>query len=90
MILKFGEIWNQCSFSLVYLLFAIGGLGGEKARWSEAARQLQFSLDNAIGDVLLSSGVVAYLGAFTVSYRNVSKMAIMFSFHFHVEISKII
>ena len=26
---------------------------------------------NVTGDVLLSSGVVAYLGAFTVDYRNV-------------------
>ncbi|KAG8302485.1 Dynein heavy chain 3, axonemal [Homalodisca vitripennis] len=48
----------------------IGGLGGEKARWSETARQLQFSLVNAIGDVLVSAGIVAYLGAFTVNYRN--------------------
>lgn len=51
--------------------WCLGGLGGEKARWSEAARQLQFSLINAIGDVLLSAGIVAYLGAFTVNYRNV-------------------
>nr|XP_024219193.1 dynein heavy chain 3, axonemal-like isoform X2 [Halyomorpha halys] len=48
----------------------IGGLGGEKTRWSEAAKKLQSDLENAIGDVLLSSGVVAYLGAFTVDFRN--------------------
>jgi dynein heavy chain len=34
---------------------------------------LQDSLVNAVGDVLLSSGVVAYLGAFTVDYRNVNE-----------------
>ncbi|CAB0007617.1 unnamed protein product [Nesidiocoris tenuis] len=47
----------------------IGGLGGEKARWSETARQLQDTLTNAVGDVLISSGVTAYLGAFTASFR---------------------
>ncbi|XP_073998137.1 dynein axonemal heavy chain 3-like isoform X3 [Rhodnius prolixus] len=47
----------------------IGGLGGEKKRWSETAETLKFTLINAIGDVLLSSGVVAYLGAFTVTFR---------------------
>ena len=30
-----------------------------------------FRYHNATGDVLLSSGVVAYLGAFTVDLRNV-------------------
>ncbi|KAK9508782.1 hypothetical protein O3M35_006257 [Rhynocoris fuscipes] len=48
----------------------IGGLGGEKKRWSETSADLLFQLINAIGDVLLSSGVVAYLGAFTVTFRN--------------------
>ena len=49
----------------------IGGLGGEKERWSKAANELGERYTNATGDVLLSSGVVAYLGAFTVAYRNV-------------------
>ncbi|XP_014255049.1 dynein heavy chain 3, axonemal isoform X1 [Cimex lectularius] len=49
----------------------IGGLGGEKERWSETATNLRYSLINAIGDVLLSSGVIAYLGPFTIEYRNV-------------------
>ncbi|XP_063993893.1 dynein axonemal heavy chain 3 [Diachasmimorpha longicaudata] len=48
----------------------LGGLGGEKTRWSETASNLGASLGNVIGDVLLSSGIVAYLGAFTVEYRN--------------------
>lgn len=48
----------------------LGGLSGEKTRWSETASKLGASLGNVIGDVLLSSGMVAYLGAFTVEYRN--------------------
>jgi dynein heavy chain len=48
----------------------IGGLGGEKDRWTEAARQLSARLLNLTGDVLLSSAVISYLGAFTLAFRN--------------------
>ena len=47
----------------------IGGLGGEKQRWSAAAIHLQDVYDNLTGDVLVSSGVIAYLGAFTSAFR---------------------
>ena len=50
----------------------IGGLGGEKTRWSEAAKNLSQQYDNLTGDVLVSSGIVAYLGAFTSAFRSVS------------------
>ncbi|KAH6601980.1 hypothetical protein BASA61_001578 [Batrachochytrium salamandrivorans] len=48
----------------------IGGLGGEKDRWSEAARSLSVTYTNLTGDVLISSAVIAYLGAFTLGYRS--------------------
>lgn len=48
----------------------IGGLGGEKTRWTETAANLSEVYNRLTGDVLLSSGVVAYLGAFTVDFRN--------------------
>jgi dynein heavy chain len=47
----------------------IGGLGGEKERWSTAAVNLQNTYDNLTGDVLVSSGVISYLGAFTAAFR---------------------
>ncbi|MFT7804825.1 dynein heavy chain 12, axonemal [Arapaima gigas] len=47
----------------------IGGLGGEKTRWSKAADDLQDTYDNLTGDVLISAGVIAYLGAFTAAFR---------------------
>ncbi len=47
-----------------------GGLGGEKTRWSEMAAMLGGIYQRLTGDVLLSAGVVAYLGAFTVTFRN--------------------
>nr|XP_008166211.1 dynein axonemal heavy chain 12 isoform X1 [Chrysemys picta bellii] len=47
----------------------IGGLGGEKSRWCNAANDLQNTYDNLTGDVLISAGVIAYLGAFTIAFR---------------------
>ncbi|XP_012230668.2 dynein axonemal heavy chain 3 [Linepithema humile] len=61
---------DYCTQKLERAEKLLGGLSGEKDRWSETAGKLGASLDNVIGDVLLSSGMVAYLGAFTVEYRN--------------------
>uniref|UniRef100_A0A8C3CUP6 Dynein axonemal heavy chain 7 n=1 Tax=Cairina moschata TaxID=8855 RepID=A0A8C3CUP6_CAIMO len=47
----------------------IGGLGGEKTRWNDTALELARKYTNLTGDILISSGIVAYLGAFTSSYR---------------------
>jgi dynein heavy chain len=47
----------------------IGGLGGERSRWTTQAAELGERFRRVTGDILLSSGVVAYLGAFTVTYR---------------------
>ncbi|KAF9412146.1 hypothetical protein HW555_009276, partial [Spodoptera exigua] len=58
-----------CSTKLIRAERLIGGLGGEKARWTELAKDLQELLSNIIGDVLLSAGCIAYLGPFTVNYR---------------------
>ncbi|EZA46954.1 Dynein heavy chain 3, axonemal [Ooceraea biroi] len=61
---------DHCTQKLERAEKLLGGLSGEKGRWSETANKLGASLGNVIGDVLLSSGMVAYLGAFTVEYRN--------------------
>ncbi|XP_060028831.1 dynein axonemal heavy chain 3 isoform X1 [Erinaceus europaeus] len=66
---KLEENIDLCSQKLVRAEKLISGLGGEKDRWTEAARQLGIRYTNLTGDVLLSSGTVAYLGAFTVDYR---------------------
>ena len=44
-------------------------LGGEKTRWSAASERLGELFKNVTGDVVLSSGVIAYMGAFLSSYR---------------------
>ncbi|XP_063405511.1 dynein axonemal heavy chain 12-like isoform X3 [Mytilus trossulus] len=48
----------------------IGGLGGEKDRWTVAATNLQNIFDNLVGDVLIAAGVIAYLGPFTMAFRD--------------------
>ncbi|XP_064598423.1 dynein axonemal heavy chain 7-like [Liolophura sinensis] len=69
---KKADLENQvdlCSKKLDRAEQLIGGLGGEKTRWGEAAKDLAQKYINLTGDVLVSSGIVAYLGAFTSSFR---------------------
>ncbi|RUS80966.1 hypothetical protein EGW08_011286 [Elysia chlorotica] len=47
----------------------IGGLGGEKERWKVAAASLGEKYKNLVGDILVASSIVAYLGAFTSAFR---------------------
>jgi len=47
----------------------IGGLGGEKARWTAAAEHLYHVNERLVGDMLLSAGMIAYLGAFPAELR---------------------
>ncbi|XP_074685677.1 dynein axonemal heavy chain 7 isoform X1 [Strix aluco] len=66
------DLENQvdlCSKKLQRAEQLIGGLGGEKTRWHETALELGRQYINLTGDILISSGIVAYLGAFTSSYR---------------------
>ncbi|XP_024589402.1 dynein heavy chain 7, axonemal [Neophocaena asiaeorientalis asiaeorientalis] len=69
---KKADLENQvdlCSKKLERAEKLIGGLGGEKTRWSQTALELGQLYINLTGDILISSGVVAYLGAFTSNYR---------------------
>eukprot|EP01135_Chromosphaera_perkinsii_P000898 Nk52_evm61s152 gene=Nk52_evmTU61s152 len=61
---------DLCSKKLERAEKLIGGLGGEKDRWSAAAERLTGVYNNLTGDVIISAGTVAYLGAFTSGYRN--------------------
>lgn len=73
MVDKKDQLENQvedCKVKLDRAEKLIGGLGGEKTRWTQAAIDLGHQYDNLTGDVLVSAGLVAYLGAFTSVYRN--------------------
>ncbi|OAF70778.1 Axonemal beta dynein heavy chain 3 [Intoshia linei] len=60
---------ENCTNKLERAEQLIGGLGGEKSRWSQAAQELEERYTNLTGDILISSGVIAYLGAFTLTFR---------------------
>ncbi|XP_012251165.2 dynein axonemal heavy chain 7-like isoform X2 [Athalia rosae] len=47
----------------------IGGLGGEYTRWSENAKSLGDRYYQLTGDIIIGSGVVAYLGPYTTPFR---------------------
>ncbi|KAL7044814.1 hypothetical protein ACKWTF_002067 [Chironomus riparius] len=61
---------EACTKQLERATELISGLGGEGTRWSEAATHLGKVYDTLTGDVLIASGVVAYLGPFTSSFRS--------------------
>lgn len=62
--LKAPCLFNYCLPSLPeYFAF------GLHHRWSQAADDLQIAYENLTGDVLVSAGVIAYLGAFTSGFR---------------------
>ncbi|WAR10683.1 DYH7-like protein [Mya arenaria] len=66
------DLENQvdlCTKKLARAEQLIGGLGGEKDRWGVAAKLLGAKYTNCTGDVLVSSGIVAYLGCFTSAFR---------------------
>ncbi|XP_014211752.1 dynein heavy chain 12, axonemal [Copidosoma floridanum] len=66
------DLENQvilCSNKLIRAEKLISGLGGEKNRWIECAANLQRAYDCLPGDVLISCGMIAYLGPYTSAYR---------------------
>lgn len=68
------DLENQvdlCSKKLDRAEKLLGGLGGERSRWKQAALDLAQKYTNLTGDILISSGLVAYLGAFTSAFRQV-------------------
>ncbi|XP_077987554.1 dynein axonemal heavy chain 3-like isoform X2 [Glandiceps talaboti] len=60
---------EQTRLKLIRAEKLITGLGGERERWTQLTEELTITYHNIVGDVLLSAAVVAYLGAFTLSFR---------------------
>merc|ERR1719181_2575760 len=60
---------EECRARLDRAVKLISGLGGERTRWTESVAQLGSDYDNLVGDALVSSGTIAYAGAFTPDYR---------------------
>lgn len=62
---------DDCTKRLDRAQRLIGGLGGEKVRWTRRAAELADEYDSLLGDVSVCAAICAYLGPFTVSYRAV-------------------
>lgn len=60
---------GACDSKIIRATQLLDGLGGEKDRWNESAVKLSEQYIQLTGDVLISSGILAYLGPFTSSYR---------------------
>ena len=60
---------DLCKKKLIRAKQLIGGLGGEKDRWTGHSNRLSQLLTQVTGNVLVSAGLIAYLGAFTSKYR---------------------
>lgn len=61
--------FNLCSVQLERAIQLIDNLGGEKLRWKQLGEELAEFYNSLTGDVLISSGLIAYLGAFTSKFR---------------------
>ena len=61
--------YQQCSEQLQRAEILIENLGGEKGRWGQLAKDLKVFYEKLTGDVLVSAGLMGYLGAFTAKFR---------------------
>ena len=58
-----------CSEKLSRAQALISGLGGEKTRWTDAAKTLKELNVQLVGDTLLAAGMVSYFGPFSTAFR---------------------
>lgn len=60
---------DECGKKLVRAEKMIGGLAGEKTRWTQIVADLTIKLELVIGDSLVAAGAISYSGSFTSKYR---------------------
>jgi dynein heavy chain, axonemal len=60
----------DCEAKLIRATKLISGLGGQKTLWLSISEKMKVTYTNLTGDVLISSGMIAYLGAFNSVYRD--------------------
>jgi len=61
---------EDCGKKLIRAEKMIGGLEGEKVRWTDTVKMLGEKASLLVGDCLVAAGMVSYAGPFTSSYRN--------------------
>lgn len=60
---------ENCKVKLERANKLINGLGGEKSRWLQKSKELKELYSMLVGDVLISAGIIAYLGFFGTKKR---------------------
>lgn len=60
----------DCEARLITAKKLIDGLGGQKTLWLSISEKMKVVYVNLTGDVLISAGMIAYLGAFNSVYRD--------------------
>jgi len=60
----------DCEARLITAKKLIDGLGGQKTLWLSISEKMKVIYTNLTGDVLISSGMIAYLGAFNSVFRD--------------------
>ncbi|KAL1506278.1 hypothetical protein ABEB36_005670 [Hypothenemus hampei] len=60
---------DLCNNKLIRAQKLIGGLGGEKTRWTACADAMQLQYEGLAGDILISCGIISYLSSFNSIYR---------------------
>jgi dynein heavy chain len=66
---KLTEDIDECNKRLVRAEKMIGGLEGERTRWTETVANLRVQSEMLIGDCLIASGMISYAGPFTADFR---------------------
>lgn len=66
---KLNDDIEDCGKKLVRAEKMIGGLEGEKVRWTETVADLTHQKEMLIGDCLVAAGMISYSGPFTAVYR---------------------
>jgi dynein heavy chain len=64
---------EQCDFSLSVAEALIIGLADEKISWEDDLAAQKINNENLVGDVIICSGFIAYLGVFLGDYRDECK-----------------
>ena len=60
---------EDCELKMERAIKLLNKMGGEKTRWTNRTKELETGIKNLAGDILLSAGVISYLGNFTGTFR---------------------
>jgi dynein heavy chain len=60
---------DECGKKLIRAEKMIGGLAGEKDRWTSIVADLTIQATLVVGDSLIAAGAISYVGSFTAKYR---------------------